>query len=416
MSRRVLITGVTGFVGPYLAKKLLDLGCKVYGLVRRRADGTKPWRLIETGLIDDVKLTEGDVTDLTSLLSALDKSQPEIVFHLASQSFVPRSFSYPLETFKVNSLGTENLLEAIRLKDLDCKIVFAGTSEEYGLQIASEKHYEQALEKYGIIFPEPKKIPELPVAENNPLRPMSPYAVSKVYGDFLMRNYYHAYGLKTIVSRAFNHEGVGRGHEFVTSTIIRQCVSLKFGEIDKITIGNINVFRDWSHIDDIVNGYILLVEKGKLGDVYIQGSTRTNSVLAYILLALQHLDYEVTEVESLKGDKRVKDPAAEACSEEFFGVRFKKTKIDELMLKGELEYSLEDRGLKVKTDKGNITVKIDAGKFRRAEVPILMSDTRKIQELGFKITKPLEDIIKDQINYYLNPENRKSTLKLREMW
>ena len=134
-------------------------------------------------------------------------------------------------------LGTQNLLEAIRLKDIDCRIVFAGSSEEYGLQIISEEHYRRVLKNYGAIYPEPKSIPELPISEENPLRPMSPYAVSKVHGDFLMRLYYNAYGLKTIVSRAFNHEGAGRGHQFVTSTIVRQCVKLKYGEIGGLIIG-----------------------------------------------------------------------------------------------------------------------------------------------------------------------------------
>jgi len=402
---RVLITGITGFVGPYLARKLLDLGYEVYGLFRRRADGNMPKRLIETGIIDRVRLVEGDVTDLTSLLFALDRVQPDVIFHLASQSYVPRSFLDPLETFRVNSLGTQNLLEAVRLKNLDCKVVFAGSSEEYGLQIASEKHYKWALNKYGTIFPEPERIPELPVNERNPLRPMSPYAVSKVYGDFLMRNYYHAYGLKTIVSRAFNHEGAGRGHEFVTSTIVRQCVSLKFGELDKITIGNVNTFRDWSHVEDIVDGYILLAEKGKPGDVYVQGSMRTNSVLTYILLTLQHLGYDIKEMETLKGEKRVKEPA-EISNDGFFNINFPKTRVDELMLRGELEYTLEDEGIRIKTDKGDITVAFDKNRFRPAEVPILMSDTRKIQELGFRVTRSLEDIIRDQVNYYLNPENR----------
>ena len=407
MSRRVLITGATGFVGPYLARKLLDLDYEVYALVRRISDGNKPLRLVEAGINDDVVLCDGDVTDLTSLLFTLDKSQPEVVFHLASQSYVPRSFSCPHETFRVNSLGTENLLEAIRLKDLDCKIVFASSSEVYGLQFASKKRYEWALEKYGAIFPEPIKIPELPIDEHNPVRPMSPYAVSKLYGDFLMRNYYHAFGLKTIVSRAFNHEGARRGPEFVTSAVVRKCLSLKSGENDKIIIGNVNVFRDWSHVDDIINGYILLAEKGKFGDVYVQGSARTNSVLAYLLLTIHNLGYEIKEVETLKGDKRVKDPIVEADSEEFFGVRFNKTKIDELLLKGELEYSLKDRGLKVKTNKGNISVEFDKDKFRVAEVPILMSNPGKIQNVGFKITKSLGDIINDQINYYLDPERRK---------
>src|SRR4030042_3533946 len=364
MSKKALITGITGFVGPHLARKLLDLNYEVCGLFRRRSDANKPQRLVEEGIANDVALCEGDVSDLTSLLFTLDKSQPDVVFHLAAQSYVPRSFSSPHETFRVNSLGTENLLEAIRLKDLDCKIVFACSSEIYGLQFATKEQYERALKKYGAIFPEPKKIPELPIDEDNPVRPMSPYAVTKVYGDFLMRNYNQVYGLKTIVSRAFNHEGAGRGHEFVTSTVVRKCISLKFGEIDKITIGNVNVFRDWSHVDDIINGYILLSEKAKFGDVYVQGSARTTSVLTYLLLTMQTIGYEIKEVETLNADKRVKDPTAEADNEEFFGVRFKTTKIDELLLKGELEYALKDKGLKVKTNKGNIIVEFDNQKFR----------------------------------------------------
>lgn len=411
MNGRVLITGVTGFVGPYLARKLLDMGYEVYGLFRRRADGNIPKRLAEMGILDRIKLVEGDLTDLTSLLFALDEAQPDLIFHLASQSYVPRSFADPLETFRINSLGTQNLLEAVRLKDLDSKIVFAGSSEEYGLQIISKGHYEWALKKYGTIFPEPEKIPELPINEKNALRPMSPYAVSKVHGDLLMRNYYHAYGLKTVVSRAFNHEGAGRGHEFVTSTIVRQCVELKMGETDRIVIGNVNVFRDWSHVEDITSGYILLAERGKQGDVYVQGSMRTNSVLTYIMLTLQHLGYEIEEVETLKGSKRVKHPA-EISNEDFFGVKFHKTKVDELMLEGELEYDLKDVGLILKTDKGNITVEFDPKRFRPAEVPVLMSDTRKIQELGFRATRSLLDIIRDQANYYFNPENRNKSSQL----
>jgi len=404
--KRVLITGITGFVGPYLAKRLLNADYEVYGLVRRRANGSKPKRLLETGIINKVKFIEGDITDLTSLIFALDICQPDIVFHLASQSFIPRSFIDPIETFRVNSTGTQNLLEAIRLKELDCKTVFAGSSEEYGLQIASEKHYREVLKKYEIISPEPERIPELPINENNPLRPVSPYAVSKVHGDFLMRNYFLVYGIKTVVSRAFNHEGAGRGHEFVTSTIVKQCVALKYGEISKIVIGNVNAFRDWSHVKDIVEGYLLLSEKGRLGDVYIQGSMRTNSVLTYLLLTLQQLGYNIREIETLKSEKRVSNPL-EISNDDFFGFRFEKTMIDELMLRGELEYNLEDRGLRIKTDRGNIIVEFDPSRFRPAEVPILMSDTTKIQYLGFKVQKNLKDIIRDQINYYLNPDNRR---------
>jgi GDPmannose 4,6-dehydratase len=148
-----------------------------------------------------------------------------------------------------------------------------------------------------------------------------------------------------------------------------------------------------------------LVEEGMFGDVYVQGSMRTNSVLTYILLTLQHLGYDVREVETLKCEKRVKDPT-EIAEEDFF--KFMKIRVDSLMLRGELEYTLEDAGLNVKTDKGNIIIIVfDKGRFRVADAPILMSDTRKIQRLGFKVTKSLEYIIRGQVNYYLNPSNRR---------
>lgn len=406
MSRLALITGITGFVGPYLAKKLIESDIKVFGLYRLRADGSRPKRLVETGIIDKVGMIEADVTDLTSLISALDRCNPDFIFHLASQSFVPRSFEDPLETFRINSYGTQNLLEAVRLKELDCKLVFAGSSEEYGLQIASERHYAWITKRYGAIFPPVERIPELPVNENNRLRPMSPYAVSKVNGELLFRNYHDAYGLKTIVSRAFNHEGVGRGPLFVTSSIVRQCVRLKYKESNGMQIGNVNVFRDWSHVEDIVNGYALLAEKAPGGGVYAQGSQRTNSILTYILLTLEQLGYEAKQIQTFKGDKKLKGPT-ERSKEKFFGATFEKTKLDELLLKGDLEYGVEDRGVKIITDKGEVKVRFDPARFRKAEVPILMADTTKIARIGFRSTRKLEDIIKDQINYYLNPENRR---------
>jgi len=404
--KRVLITGVSGFVGSRLAKRLVDLGYEVYGFVRRRAEGHNYKRLVETGVFKEVRFLEGDMSDLSSILFALDRSEPDIIFHLASQSFVPRSFENPLETFYVNSLGTQNLLEAVRLKDLDSIILFAGSSEEYGLQIASENHYKKSLEKFKSINPEPVRIPELPVDENNPLRPLSPYAVSKVHGDLLMRVYHQAYGLKTIVSRAFNHEEAGRGHHFVTSSIVRQCVSLKFGETDKIVVGNINAFRDWSHVDDIIEGYITLVEKGSFGEVYVLGSERTNSVLTYLLLTLEELGYKIFEIETFKNNKKIKDPT-ERDHKVFFGKRFEKTKIDAMMLNEEIEFSLEDGGILIKTDKGSIRVVFDLELFRPVDVPILLSDVRKASEkIGFKAERSLSDIIKEQISYYLNPFNR----------
>jgi len=404
-NKNILITGISGFVGPYLAEELLKKGANIYGLIRKRADGTKPKNLLDRGIADSIHLLEGDLTDITSLANALDASKPDYIFHLASQSYVMRSFQNPIETQRINCLGTANLLEAVRIKDCNPVIVFAGSSEEYGLVIISERQHQLMKEKYGVISPEPREIPEVPIKETNPLRPLSPYAVSKVYGDYLMRNYYHSYGLKTVVSRAFNHEGAGRGIVFVTSIITNQTMKLKFGEVDKIVVGNVNVFRDWSHVKDIINGYILLAAKGKVGDVYNQGSMRTNSVLSYILLSLDAAGWKIKRIETFN-EVKVVDSPIEIDNSEMFGIKFEKTRIDKMLLNGEIEYAIDDKGIIVHTDKGKILIEFDPKRLRPAEVSTLMSDTRKIQEIGFETKHGLNDIIRDQLNYFLKKENR----------
>jgi GDPmannose 4,6-dehydratase len=303
---------------------------------------------------------------------------------------------------EVNCLGTANLLEAVRNKGLAPIIVFGGSSEEYGLVIFSDSQYKQVKNKYGTIFPEPTHIPELPITETNPIRPMSPYAVSKVYADYLMRNYHTCYGLKTVVSRGFNHEGAGRGKMFVTSSIARQVMQYKRGEIDKLIIGNVNAFRDWSHVNDTLKGYCLLAEKGRYGDVYNQGSQRTNLVMSYLLLTLECAGYAVDKIKTLSGSKVVDSPN-ELDNSEMFGLRFEKTKVDKLILEGKLEFQLSDKGIVALTSKGNITVEFDEEKFRPAEVPILLAETTKIKELGFQKVHSLKDIINDQLNYFLDP-------------
>lgn len=403
--KNILITGVSGFVGSYLAKELISMGSNVYGLVRHRSDGSIPKNIIDRKINGELNIIEGELTDITSLADAVDQSEPDYIFHLAAQSFVLRSFRNSQETQNINCMGTANLLEAVRVKDIDPKIVFAGTSEEYGLVLSSQEHYEKAKKDYGTIFPEPVDIPELSIKETNPLRPMSPYAVSKVYGDYLMRNYYHSYGLDTVVSRAFNHEGAGRGIMFVTSVVASQIMQLKYGETDGIVIGNVNAMRDWSHVKDIVQGYLLLAEKGRSGDIYNQGSMRTNSVLSYILLGLEEAGWNINNIETFKGTNGIDQPT-EIDESPVFGVKFPKTRVDQLMLQGELDYALEDEGIQVDTEVGKVKIKFDPDRFRPAEVPILLSDTYKIQKLGFKIKHSLNDILKDQLNYFLKKENR----------
>ena len=402
-NRNVLITGISGFVGPYIATHLLNQGASVYGLIRKRADGTVSKNL--GNIKNNIRLIEGNLTDISSLAFALDESLPDIIFHLGAQSFVPRSFTHPLETLQVNTVGTANLLEAVRSKDFDPIIIFAGSSEEYGLALSSEKQYEIVKKKYGTIYPEPEEIPELPIKEKNPLRPMSPYAVSKVHGEYLMRNYYYSYGMKTIVSRGFNQEGAGRGIMFVTSVITNQVMKMKFGEADRIVIGNVNVFRDWSHVMDVVRGYCLITEKGKFGDVYNQGSMRTNSVLSCILLSLKQAGWEVEKIKSIRNDKAVEKPAEKDVSE-MFGIEFEKTKVDNLMLHDKIEFTIKDKGIWVYTNKGKILIEFDPSRFRDVDVPTSMSDTRKIQNLGFRIEHTLEDIIRDKFNYFMKKENR----------
>lgn len=403
--KNILITGVSGFVGSYLAKHLIEKGANVYGLVRWRTVYNPIKNLADKGIYNEVRLIDGDLTDICSLAHALDVSKPDIVFHLGAQSYIPRSIINPIETMETNVIGTQNLLESIRMKALDPKIIYAGSSEEYGLVIWSNRQYQQVKEKYKVLFPEPEEIPEVPIKETNPLRPMSPYAVSKVACDYLMRNYHASYGMKTIVSRGFNTEGAGRGSMFVTSEITKQVMMLKLNEKNKIEIGNVNVFRDWSHVLDIVTGYTLLAEKGGYGDVYNQGSSRTNSVLSYILLALENTGWEIEKIETIKKNKSVINPT-EKVDSEIFGARFERTKLDQLLLENELEYSLEDKGLIVYSDKGSIPIEFDPPRFRPAEVPLLLSDTSKISKLNFKVSHTLEDIIKDQLNFYLKQENR----------
>jgi len=408
-THKVLITGISGFVGPHLARKLLDSGNEVTGLISHRADRQKPKRLTEMEIISDVQLFSGDVTNLTSIISAIHEIQPDWIFHLAAQSFIPQSFKDPLGTFRTNCMGTQNMLESIRLRDSDSRIIFAGSSEEYGLQFDSEIHFQNMKKKYGVIEPTPRVIPEIPIDEEGLMRPMSPYATSKVYGDYAFRNYHNTYGLDTVVSRAFNHEGAGRGHNFVTSTIVRQLVSMHQGEQDIMMIGDVDTFRDWSHVSDIVDGYVLLAEKADPGSAYVQGSMRSNSVLSYILYTISALGYEVQQISNLKGEKIVKNPL-EKTEVKVGTALIESNLIDKMLLSDALSFNLDDIGIIIETNKRKFNVQFDPNKYRPSDVPILISNTSKIKKLGFIVKKSLSDIIDDQVNYYLDPIHRNNVL------
>ena len=277
---RALITGISGFCGPHLARLLLKHNHSVAGIMRPRSDRTLPKRIVESYLVNDIDLYECDITDIYSLNDIVERVQPDWVFHLASQSFVPYSITNPMDTYKTNAEGTTNLLEVLRKRAPNTKLIFAGSSEEYGKQYSSNwaKTYQQQQDEFNTLEPHPQFSEEFPINEDNPLRPNTLYGVTKVYGDYMCRVYTKTFGLHTVVSRAFNHEGWGRAPQFVTASIVRQLCAIKAGETTKLHIGDTTAQRDWSHVEDICAGYVKMAEGGQPGRVYIQGSGVARSV------------------------------------------------------------------------------------------------------------------------------------------
>jgi len=239
---RVLITGISGFVGSHLAELFLEQGMAVYGTIRWRSKLDNI-----THIQDKLRLIETDIKDAHSMQKTIDEVEPDYVFHLAAQSFVPTSWKAPSETVSANILGTVNLFEAIRNSNSDPRIQVAGSSEEYGM-----------------VFPD-----EIPIKETNPLRPMSPYAVSKVATDLFGYQYHQSYGLKIVRTRAFNHTGPRRGEPFVTSNFAKQVAEIEKGLKEPVIhVGNLNAQRDFTDVRDIVNAYWLSVQKCEFGEVY----------------------------------------------------------------------------------------------------------------------------------------------------
>ena len=246
----ILITGITGFAGSHLAEYILahHPGVKVHGLVRWRSRMENIAPLLHTGKIT---LYEADLKDMSSLRKALAAARPDRIFHLAAQSFVPASWKLPAETFMINAVGQINLFEAVMAEKLDPRIQIAGSSEEYGL-----------------VHPD-----EVPMKETNPLRPLSPYAVSKVAQDLLGFQYWQSYRLRVVRTRGFNHTGPRRGEVFVTSNFARQIVMIEKGLVPPVIhVGNLEAKRDFTDVRDTVRGYWLALEKGASGEVYNIGT------------------------------------------------------------------------------------------------------------------------------------------------
>lgn len=255
---KVLITGITGFVGSHLAEYILENfpEVQILGMVR--------WRTSKENIrhiVDKVSLCYGDLLDLPSLKTILIKYKPDIIFHLAAQSYVDFSFKSPLVTLETNIIGTGNLLEAIK------ELKFSSGYDPTVHICSSSEVYGQVKEN------------EIPIREENPFRPASPYAVSKVAEDMLGLQYWLSWKIKTIRTRLFTHTGVRRGEVFVESTFAKQIASIEAGLIPPvIKVGNLESIRTFLDVKDAVRAYWILVNKCPPGEVYNIGGNETMNV------------------------------------------------------------------------------------------------------------------------------------------
>jgi GDP-4-dehydro-6-deoxy-D-mannose reductase len=241
---RVLITGITGFVGGYLAEHIVERHgeAAVWGLARwdSPTDSLRPLQPL-------IKMVTGDLTDAASLVRALQAARPDIVFHLAASSTVASSWGTPGEILKVNTIGQVNLFEALRTLNLEPTIVIASSAEAYG-QVGES---------------------EMPIEEDQPFRPVSPYGVSKACQDLLAFQYHFAYGLPTIRLRLFNHTGPRRPSRFVCSSFARQIAEIEKGQAaPRLQVGDLNVVRDFTDVRDIARAYWAAAIHGKPGEAY----------------------------------------------------------------------------------------------------------------------------------------------------
>ena len=282
--KNALITGITGQDGSYLAELLLSKGYKVFGLVRRKS---KLDFNNAAHLSGEVQFIFGDMTDLASLIRALEISQADEIYNLAAQSFVTTSWETPLSTADINAIGVTNILEAIRLTRPKARFYQASTSEMFG------------------------KVQAIPQNETTPFYPRSPYGVSKLYGHWITKNYRESYGMFACSGILFNHESERRGAEFVTRKITIAIAKIKAGKQDVLELGNLDAKRDWGHSQDYVRAMWLMLQQDKADD-FVIATGETHPVREFVTLAFEAADMAVEwhgqgvdEYATLKGTDKV---------------------------------------------------------------------------------------------------------------
>jgi GDP-4-dehydro-6-deoxy-D-mannose reductase len=265
---KVLVTGITGFAGSHLVDYLLTIpGVEISGIMRwrSRTENIEHFQ-------DKVRLVECDLRDASSVRDAIDQLRPDRIFHLAAQSFVPTSWTAPTESLITNIIGQLNLFEAVKKLGIKPRIQLACSSEQYGMV------YEN----------------ELPIRETNPLRPLSPYAVSKVGQDALGYQYWMSFHIPIVRTRGFNHEGPRRGPVFVCSDFARQVADIEKGrKPPTIRVGNLDARRDFTDVRDIVRAYWLALEKAEPGEAYNVGSGKTHTIREMLDVLLSYAKVKI---------------------------------------------------------------------------------------------------------------------------
>ena len=293
---RVLITGVSGMVGSHLVDYLLEeTDWELWGMVRWRSSQVNIEHLFsESNKQGRLNFIDGDLTDQSSLLRVLQKCNPDYIFHLAAQSYPTTSFTSPQQTFYTNINGTLKILDSIRLLQLDPIIHICSSSEVYG-RVSKE---------------------DLPITENSPFKPASPYSISKVGADLLSKFYFEAYGMKTLTTRMFSHTGPRRGEVFAESSFAKQIAMAEIGaQPPKVRVGNLNSLRTWADVRDAVRAYYMLVTINPVfGETYNIGGQNVatvgemlNKLISFSTLSNIEIEEVADRIRPLDADLQIPD-------------------------------------------------------------------------------------------------------------
>ena len=289
--KKALITGINGQDGSYLAEFLLEKGYQVFGTLKRNSVAENQTARLDN-VYDKIKLFYADLTDLSSLISVIQQTQPDEIYNLAAQSHVRISFDQPIYTAQVTGIGTLNMLEAVRLIKPDAKIYQASSSEMFGNSIDSDGFQR----------------------ETTPMNPVSPYGCAKVYSYNICRNYRNSYNMFISNGILFNHESPRRGTNFVTNKVVKEAVKIKKGLSNKLSLGNLDATRDWGHAKDYVDAMWRILQLDEPNDYVcatgISHTVRELCEYVFTKLDLDYNDYVVMdkkflrpeELQDLKGD------------------------------------------------------------------------------------------------------------------